>query len=157
MNIYLFLFVHLYFNWQGSTEYQSLCGNAVNETSPDEFLRCSLENFHVCFQRALKEKEELIAAVKCLKTELEEINAEREELSKTVNDITQVSFSYTVLTPWLLFLCPLLFYAVIFWLAVMLHIWEANSLNLDLETEQLDCGTCIMQCSSLLLEDSILA
>jgi hypothetical protein len=51
----------------------------------------------------------------------------------------QVNFSYTVLTPWLLFLCPLLFYAVVFWLAVLLHIWEANSLNLnlDLETEHL--------------------
>ena len=58
--------------------------------------------------------EELRAAVKCLKTELEEINAERVELSKKVNDITQVSVSYTVLTPWLLFLCPLLFYAVVF-------------------------------------------
>ena len=157
MNMYLFLSVHFYFNWQGSIEYQSRCGNAVNETPPDEFLRCSLEDFHECFQRALEEKEELIAEVKCLKRELKESKAETEELSKTVNDMKQVSFSYTVAAPWLLFLCPLLFYAVVFWLAVMLHIWESNSLILDLETEHLDCGTCVMQCSSLLLENSILA
>lgn len=154
MNIYLFLSVHLYFNWQCSTEYQSGCGNAVNETSLDECLRCSLEDFHECFQRAMEEKEELIAEVKCLKTELKESKAETKELSKTVNDMKQVSLSYKVLTPWLLFLCLLLFYVVVFWLAV---IWEANSLNLDLETEHLDCGTCIMQCSSLLLENGILA
>jgi hypothetical protein len=49
-----------------------------------------------------------------------------------------------------------LFYAVVIWLAVTLHICKANSLNLDLETEHLDCGTCIMQCSSLLLENGIL-
>jgi len=52
--------------------------------------------------------------VKCLKTELKESKAETEELSKTVNDMKQVSFSYTVLTPWLLFLCPVLFYGVVF-------------------------------------------
>ena len=157
LNIYLFLSVHLYFNWQGSIEYHSRCGNAVNETPPDEFLKCSLEDFHECFQRALEEKDELIAEVKYLKTELKESKAETEELRKTVNDMKQVSCSYTVLTPWLLFLCPLLLYAVVFWLAVMLHIWEANSLNLALETEHLDCGTCILWCSSLLLENSILA
>ena len=66
------------------------------------------------FQRALEEKEELTAEVKCLKTDLKESKAEPEELRKTVNDMKQVSFSYTVLTPWLLFLCPLLFYAVVF-------------------------------------------
>lgn len=146
MNIYLFLSVYLYFNWQGSIEYQSQCGNAVNETSPDEFLRCSLEDFHKCFQRAIEEKEELIAEVKCLKTELKKSKAETEELSKSVNDMKQVNFSYTVLTPWLLFLC--LFYCVVgFWLAVMLLIWEANSLTLDMETEHVDCGTCIMRVS----------
>lgn len=117
--IYLFLSVHLYFNWQGSIEHQS-CGNAVNETPLDEFLRCSLEDFHERFQRALKEKEELTAEVKHLKTELKKSKSETEELSKTVSDMKQVSFSCTVLMPWLLFLCPLLFHAVVFWLIVML-------------------------------------
>ena len=85
----------------------------VNETSPDECLRCSLEDFHECFQRAVEEKEELIAEIKCLKTELKESKEETEELSKTVNGMKQVSSSYTILIPWLLFLCLFLFYAVV--------------------------------------------
>jgi hypothetical protein len=62
----------------------------------------------------LVQKEELIAEVTCLKTELKESKAETEELRKTVDDMKQVNFSYTFLTSWLLFLCPLLFYAVVF-------------------------------------------
>jgi uncharacterized coiled-coil DUF342 family protein len=62
----------------------------------------------------LVQKEELIAEVKCLRTELKENKAETEKLRKTVDNMKQVNFSYTVLTPWLLFLCPLLFYAVVF-------------------------------------------
>jgi hypothetical protein len=156
MNIYLFLSVHWYFNWQGSIEHQLQCGIAVNDTLPDEFLKHSLEDFHECLQRVLEDKEKLVVEVTYLKTELQKSQAEAVELNKTVNDLKQVSFSYTVLTSWLLFLRPLLFYGVVFWLAVMLHIWEANSLNLDLETERFDCITCIMHCSSLFMDSSIL-
>jgi hypothetical protein len=156
MNIYLFLFVHWYFNWQGSIEPQLRCGAAVNDTLPDDLLKCSLEDSHECLQRAQEDKEKLVVEVKCLKTELQNSKAQAAELSKTVNDMKQVSVNYTFLASWLLFLHHLSFCAVIFWLAVMIHIWQANSLNLDLETEHRDCSTCIMQCSSLCLDNSVL-
>ena len=46
--------------------------------------------------------------------QMSKIKGKAEELSMTVNNMKEVSCSYTVLTPWLLFLCPLLFHAVIF-------------------------------------------
>jgi hypothetical protein len=49
-----------------------------------------------------------------VKTELKESKAKIEQLAKTVNDMNQVSFCYTVVTPWLLFLFPLSFYAMVY-------------------------------------------
>ena len=57
---------------------------------------------------------EVIEGNRCLERERRERKAKLEELRKTLNSMKVVSCSYTVLTPWLLFLCPLLFHAVIF-------------------------------------------
>ena len=56
---------------------------------------------------------ELIERMRCLERELRERNAKSGELSEALNNMKVVNCSYTVLTPWLLFLCPLLFHAVI--------------------------------------------
>ena len=57
---------------------------------------------------------ELLEEIRCLEREVRERKAKSGELTKTVNNMKEVSCSYTVLTPWLPFLCPLLFHAVIF-------------------------------------------
>jgi hypothetical protein len=108
----LFLPVHLYFNWQGSIEHKSQCGNTVNEPSHDELLSWSLEDLDGHFQSALEKRRELTAEVKLLQKELKESKGETEQLSKMVNDMKEVSFCYTVLIPGLLTLLPLSFYIV---------------------------------------------
>lgn len=83
--------VYWYFNWQAKIACQLQSANAVSESAYDEFLTwCfELEEHH---QKALQENTELAEEVEQLKMQLKKRTAETEKLSKTVNDMDQVSF-----------------------------------------------------------------
>jgi regulator of replication initiation timing len=88
-------------------ECQLRSANAVNESTYDEFLTwCfELEEHH---QKALQENTELAEEVEQLKMQLKKRTAEIEKVSKTVNDMDQVSFFVQSSHSCQLFLPPLL-------------------------------------------------